>query len=117
VEAYIAMRILTLLTGMIIGGGAMIWFYDGGGELSVANRQLGPVAKTASAGAGPVAGRGESKGPPAKARVVIRDITEGSAAPPAEAAPAKPPEPAPSASPGALIVIKWPYADHVTRLP
>jgi hypothetical protein len=115
VKAYIAMRILTLLTGMIIGGGAMIWFYDGGGELSVAGRQLGPVAKPASAG--PVAGRGESKAPPAKARVVIRDITEGSAATPPEAAPAKPPEPAPSAGPDALIVIKWPYADHVTKLP
>jgi hypothetical protein len=111
------MRILTLLTGMIIGGGAMIWFYDGGGELNVAGRQLGPVAKTASVGSGPVAGRGESKGPPAKARVVIRDITEGSAAAPVEAAPAKPPEPAPPAGPDALIVIKWPYADHVTKLP
>jgi hypothetical protein len=109
------MRILTLLTGMIIGGGAMIWFYDGGGEISVAGRQLGPVAKPASAG--PVAGRGDSKAPPAKARVVIRDITEGSATTPPEPAPAKPPEPAPSAGPDALIVIKWPYADHVTKLP
>jgi hypothetical protein len=114
VEAYIAMRILTLLTGMIIGGGAMIWFYDGGGELSVAGRQLGPVAKTASAGAGPVGGRGESKAPPAKARVVIRDITEGSASAPAEPAPIKNPPPS---SADSLIVIKWPYGDTVTKLP
>jgi hypothetical protein len=114
-ETNAAMRILPLLTGMIIGGGTMIWFYTAGGQISVAGRELGPAPKTESVGAGPSAGRGESKAPAAKPRVVIRDITEGSAPSSVEPPPTSNPPPSAGASP--LIVIKWPYGDYVTKFP
>jgi len=114
--------ILTLLTGMLIGAGAMIWFYSNGGEIRVAGQQWGPggsggpAPKAVSADAGSDPGAGKSKAP-AKPRMVIRDITEG--------APPSSPEPAPTNDPPApakpddssLIVIKWPLGGSVTKFP
>ena len=114
------MRVLTLLAGMLIGAGAMIWFYSNGGEISVFGQQWGPgpgpapKAVAADAGADPAAGKSKA---PAKPRMVIRDITEG--------APPSPPEPAAANDPPApakpddssLIVIKWPLGGQVTKFP
>ena len=64
------MRILSLLSGLVIGAGAMIWFYSNGGEISVGGHQWGPAPKTVTVGAGSDAGPGGSKSPP-KPRVVV----------------------------------------------
>src|SRR6516164_9582869 len=59
----LAMRVLTLFTGMLIGAGATIWFYSNGGEISVFGQQWGPAPKAASAEAGADPGLGKSKAP------------------------------------------------------
>jgi hypothetical protein len=109
------MKVLTLFTGMLIGAGAMIWFYSNGGEISVAGQQWGPAPKAVSADAGTDPGLGKSKAP-AKPRMVIRDITEG--APPSSPEPAPVNEPPPAKSnDSSLIEIKWPLGTSVTKFP
>jgi hypothetical protein len=107
------MRILSLLSGLVIGAGAMIWFYSNGGEISVGGHQWGPAPKTVNVGAGSDAGPGGSKSPP-KPRVVVRDITSGATPNSTDPAPTINPPP-PGAKP--LIVIKWPRGEYVTKFP
>src|ERR1700704_2419403 len=110
------MRILSLLSGLVIGAGAMIWFYSNGGEISVGGHQWGPTPKSVTVGAGSDAGLGGSKSPSPKPRVVVRDITGGAAPNSIEPAPTnKPPPPATGAS--SLIVIKWPRGEYITKFP
>src|SRR5262249_40151066 len=111
------MRVLTLLAGMLIGAGGMIWFYSNGSEINVHSHPCvtrpGPAADTRRAGGG-AAGRRRDR---ANRGMVIGDITEG--APPSARGPAPTNDPPPPAKPddSSLIVIKWPLGGSVTKFP
>ena len=112
--------ILSFLIGLVLGGGAMIWFYVNGGEISVAGHELGPPPKTVAV-ANPPGGAAAPKS--TAPRVVVRDITDGT---PPSSSPSpsvssgqssnKPPQPSGTSTPAqpgksddsSFFAIKWP---------
>lgn len=110
------MRLIpAFLLGLVAGCGVMIWFYAGGGELTVAGYELKPPPKIATDVA--VAPS------PSAPRMVVRDITEtagrGGSTWPASpgnatatkmppAGPVKPPQPAVDNRGEFRVVIKYP---------
>ena len=100
--------ILGLVIGLLVGAGAMIWFFAYGGEIIVAGKTLGPPKAEVAAVTSPAA--------PTKPRVVVRDITSEPAASSGSGTPSSTPPPAKTSPPPAdafvlgnsLVVIVWP---------
>jgi hypothetical protein len=116
--------VVSLLIGLIVGAGAMIWFYTNGGEITVAGYEWGaPRPQQAPATLVNPSAPAKSLSPssPPKARMVIRDVTDDK--PSATSMPTPPnatsnvtPPSGGNVSPNSpgdsggnsLIVIKWP---------
>ena len=98
--------ILGLVIGLLVGAGAMIWFFAYGGEIIVAGKTWGPPRAEVAAVPSPTA--------PTKPRVVVRDITSEPAASSGFGTPSGTTPPSGTSSPpgtssfDSFVVIVWP---------